>query len=55
MMGIFIDAWAGLPIEAVCVWLAVTYTTAIVFEIVKLWWASGRSVGDAFMGMKRWE
>src|ERR1700736_1965350 len=27
MMGLRIGAWAGLPIEAVCVWIAVTYTT----------------------------
>jgi hypothetical protein len=55
MMGIFIGAWAGLPIEAVCVWIAVTYATAIVFEIVKLWRASGRSVRDAFVGVKKAE
>ena len=24
MMGLFIGAWAGLPIEAVVVWIAVT-------------------------------
>jgi len=53
MMGVFIGAWAGLPIEAVCVWIAVTYATAIVFEIVKLWRASGRRVGEAFMGVKK--
>lgn len=39
MMGVFIGAWAGLPIEAVCVWIAVTYATAILFEVVKLYQA----------------
>lgn len=39
MMGVFIGAWAGLPIEAVCVWIAVTYATAIIFEVVKLYQA----------------
>jgi len=36
MMGLFIGAWAGLPIEAVSVWISVTYGTVIVYEIVKL-------------------
>jgi hypothetical protein len=50
MMGLFIGAWDGLPIEAVFVWLAVTYATAIVYEIVKLWQASGNSARHAFLG-----
>jgi hypothetical protein len=52
MMGLFIGAWARLPIEAVCVWIAVTYGTVIVFEIFKLWHASGRTAKDAFLGAK---
>jgi hypothetical protein len=52
MMGLFIGAWARLPIEAVCVWIAVTYGTVIVFEIFKLWQASGRTAKDAFLGRK---
>jgi hypothetical protein len=36
MMGLFIGAWSGLPIEGVCVWIAVTYATAIVFEVTKI-------------------
>jgi hypothetical protein len=50
MLGIFVDAWSGLPLEAVCVWIAVSYTTAIVFEIVKLWQASGKKARHAFLG-----
>lgn len=50
MMGLFVGAWAGLPIEAITVWIAVTYATTIVFEIVKLWQASGRTARDAFLG-----
>jgi lycopene cyclase domain-containing protein len=50
MLGVFIGAWSGLPIEEVCVWIAVTYSTTIVFEIVKLWQASGRSFKQAFWG-----
>jgi hypothetical protein len=36
MMGLFIGACSGLPIEAVAVWISVTYRTTIVYEIVKL-------------------
>jgi hypothetical protein len=36
MTGIFVGAWARLPIEAVLVWISVTYTTAIVYEVLKL-------------------
>jgi hypothetical protein len=50
MMGVFIGAWSGLPIEAVLVWLAVTYGTVILFEVVKIWQASGRRAREAFLG-----
>jgi hypothetical protein len=53
MMGLFIGAWAGLPVEEVCVWIAVTYATAIVFEVVKVWLASERSLRDALLGAKQ--
>jgi hypothetical protein len=36
MIGLFIGAWSGLPIEAVCVWIAATYATVIVFEVIKV-------------------
>jgi hypothetical protein len=51
MMGISIGAWAGLPIEAVLVWIAVAYGTTIVYEVMKVWQASGRSAKSAFFGM----
>ena len=50
MMGLFIGAWAGLPIEAVLVWIAVTYGTTIVYEILKLWQAAGKPARSAFFG-----
>jgi hypothetical protein len=50
MTGVFIGAWSGLPIEAVLVWLAVTYGTVILFEVVKIWQASGRRAKEAFLG-----
>ena len=50
MMGVFIGAWSGLPIEAVFVWLAVTYGTVILFEAVKIWQASERPAKQIFLG-----
>jgi hypothetical protein len=50
MTGLFIGAWAGLPIEEVGVWIAVSYATVIVFEIFKLWQASGKKAKHAFLG-----
>jgi hypothetical protein len=52
MMGVFIGAWARLPIEAVLVWIAVTYATTIVFEVVKLWQASGSKMTAALFGAR---
>lgn len=50
MIGLFIGAWSEVPIEEVFVWIAVTYATAIVFEIVKVLLASERSVREALLG-----
>lgn len=50
MLGVFIGAWSGLPIEAVLVWLAVTYGTVILFEAVKIWQASERPAKNMFLG-----
>jgi hypothetical protein len=52
MMGLFVGAWSDLPVEAICVWIAVTYATTIVFEIFKLWQASGRSAKEALLGKR---
>jgi hypothetical protein len=50
MIGLFIGAWARLPIEEISIWIAVTYATVIVFEIFKLWQASGKKAKHAFLG-----
>jgi hypothetical protein len=50
MMGLFIGAWAGLPVEEVFVWLAVTFATTIVYEIVKICLASEKSVQESLVG-----
>jgi hypothetical protein len=52
MMGVFVGVWSELPIEAVLVWLAVTYATVVVFEAVKIWQASGRPARRVFLGTK---
>lgn len=53
MIGLFVGAWSNLPIEEVFVWMAVTYATTIVFEVVKVWQASGRRAKDAFLGREQ--
>lgn len=50
MMGIFITAWSNLPIEEVCVWIAVSFSTVMVYEVVRRWKASGRKAKHAFLG-----
>ncbi len=53
MLGIRVTAWSFLPVEEVYVWIAVTYSSVIVYEIVKRWKGSGRSLRHAFLGEKR--
>jgi hypothetical protein len=50
MIGLRITAWGRLPIEEVCLWVAVTYATVIVYEIVRRWRASGRKLRHALVG-----
>jgi hypothetical protein len=50
MMGIFVTAWDYLPVEAVCVWIAVSFQTVMVYEVVRRWQASGRKARHAFLG-----
>ena len=50
MIGVRITAWNGLPIEEVCLWVAVTYATVIVYEIVRRWQASRKNFGRALIG-----
>lgn len=50
MMGLFIDGWTDLPLEAVFVWLVAAYTSVIVYETVKVHRASGRSLRESLWG-----
>lgn len=47
---VFSDAWSELPREPALVWLAVTYTSVILYETMKIWLASGTSAKNAFFG-----
>lgn len=50
MTGITIGAWVKLPIEAVLVWMAVTFTTIIIYETIKIWLHTGHSFKKAMIG-----
>jgi len=50
MVGIRVTAWSRLPIEEVFVWIAVTYATVIVYENVRRWQSSGKSMRRALFG-----
>ena len=50
MTGITIGAWVKLPIEAVLVWMAVTFTTVIIYETIKIWLHTGHSFKRAMFG-----
>jgi len=51
LIGLHIGAWSGLPVEAVCVWLAVSFTTVITYEVIKIWKALGTRALEAFFGI----
>jgi len=51
MLGITVGAWYKLPIEAVIVWLMVTFTTVIIYEVLKIWLNSKKKVKHAFFGI----
>ena len=50
MLGVYITAWSRLPIEEVLIWIAVTYATSIVYEVVRRWQSSGKPIRHAFLG-----
>ncbi len=53
LIGLKIGAWSNLPIEAVCVWLTVTFATVITYEVIKIWQAMGTKALEAFFGIGR--
>jgi hypothetical protein len=50
MIGLRITAWDDLPIEEVVLWMTVTFTTVLVYEILKRWKASGKPMRRAMLG-----
>lgn len=52
MIGLNIGAWSNLPIEEVCVWMAVSYTTVTIYEVLKIWKALGTRALEAFFGIR---
>ncbi|HEY5895454.1 MAG TPA: hypothetical protein VIT91_19710 [Chthoniobacterales bacterium] len=50
MLGIYVYAWTKLPLEAVILWMAVTFTTVIVYEVVKILCASDRGIRRMLTG-----
>ncbi len=53
LTGLRIGAWFGLPIEAACVWMAVSFTAVITYEVIKIWKALGTRVLEAFFGIRK--
>jgi len=53
MMGMTIGAWFDLPIEEIFVWFAVSFTTIIIYEVMKIWIALGAPALEAFFGFGR--
>src|SRR5205823_8152071 len=52
MLGLTIGAWSQLQVEAVSVWLAVSFTTVIGYEVVKIWLATAKRALAAFFGVR---
>ena len=50
MIGIFIGAWHNLPIEEVVVWFSVSYATIIIYETMKIWLASRKTLKQILFG-----
>ena len=50
MTGIYIHAWHGLPIEEIVLWFSVSYATVILYEVIKIWLASNKTIKQAFLG-----
>jgi hypothetical protein len=53
LIGLHIGAWFDLPIEAACLWMAVSFTTVITYEVIKIWKALGTHALEAFFGIRK--
>lgn len=50
MMGIFIGAWHNLPVEEIVVWFSVSYASIIIYETIKIWLTSPKTLKQLFLG-----
>jgi hypothetical protein len=50
MLGIRVTPWANLPIEAIMVWVMVTWDAVIAFEVVRVWSHMKRPARTALFG-----
>ncbi|MGD8594703.1 MAG: lycopene cyclase domain-containing protein [Gammaproteobacteria bacterium] len=50
MTGIFIGAWHDLPLEEIVVWFSVSYASIIIYETIKIWLASRKTLKQLFFG-----
>jgi hypothetical protein len=53
LIGLHIGAWFDLPIEAACLWMAVSFSTVITYEVIKIWKALGTRALEAFFGIPK--
>jgi hypothetical protein len=53
LIGLHIGAWFDLPIEAACLWMAVSFSTVITYEVIKIWKALGTRALEAFFGIRK--
>jgi hypothetical protein len=50
MLGLFIGAWHNLPIEEIVVWFSVSFASTIIYETIKIWLASGKTLKHLLYG-----
>ena len=50
MIGLFIGAWWGLPVEEVVLWIMGTFTTVIAFEVIQIFLETDKKLIEAFFG-----
>jgi len=48
MIGIFIGAWHNLPIEGIVIWFSVSYAAIMIYETIKIWLASRKTLKQLF-------
>jgi hypothetical protein len=53
MVGVTIRAWSGLPIEAVLLWLVVSWAAVIIYEVLRVYMFMERTPRAALFGPRR--